>query len=134
MFAVQFASNTCKALKVPAKSTLLAVDRAEKYFQSWMSFVPYCHCLTLRLRWLFNLTGFCLSPNSACSGEGSKRMRTLVNRFVRDDQGQDLIEYAILIGLITVGVVGIVASIGSWVSQRFTALNNDLYTNGVSGS
>ena len=53
-------------------------------------------------------------------------MRTLVNRFVRDDQGQDLIEYAILIGLITVGVVAIVAAIGTWVQGQFTTLNNDL--------
>jgi pilus assembly protein Flp/PilA len=53
-------------------------------------------------------------------------MRTLVNRLVRDDQGQDLIEYAILIGLITVGVVAIVASIGSWVQGQFTDLQTDL--------
>ena len=57
-------------------------------------------------------------------------MRTLVNRFVRDDQGQDLIEYAILIGLITVGVVAIVASIGTWVSGRFTQLNSELQSAG----
>ena len=53
-------------------------------------------------------------------------MRTLVNRFVRDDQGQDLIEYAILIGLITVGVVAIVAAIGTWVQGQFTQLQSDL--------
>ncbi len=53
-------------------------------------------------------------------------MRTLVNRFVRDDQGQDLIEYAILIGLITVGVVAIVATIGTWVQTQFSTLNSDL--------
>ena len=53
-------------------------------------------------------------------------MKNLMTRLVRDDQGQDLIEYAILIGLITVGVVAIVASIGSWVQGQFSTLNEDL--------
>ena len=53
-------------------------------------------------------------------------MKNLLTRLVRDEEGQDLIEYAILIGLITVGVVAIVASIGTWVLGQFTQLNNDL--------
>jgi len=53
-------------------------------------------------------------------------MKNLMKRFVRDDQGQDLIEYAILIGLITVGVVAIVATIGTWVNGQFSKLNSDL--------
>jgi len=53
-------------------------------------------------------------------------MKNLMKRFVRDDQGQDLIEYAILIGLITVGVVAIVATIGTWVNGQFSQLNSDL--------
>jgi len=53
-------------------------------------------------------------------------MKKLMTRLVRDDQGQDLIEYAILIGLITVGIVTIVTSIGTWVNGQFTALNGDL--------
>ena len=53
-------------------------------------------------------------------------MKKLMTRLVRDDQGQDLIEYAILIGLITVGIVTIVTSIGTWVNGQFTALNSDL--------
>ena len=53
-------------------------------------------------------------------------MKNLMKRFVQDDQGQDLIEYAILIGLITVGVVAIVATIGTWVNGQFSQLNADL--------
>jgi Flp pilus assembly pilin Flp len=53
-------------------------------------------------------------------------MKSVFVRFVREDAGQDLIEYAILIGLITVGLVGVVAAIGGWANTRFTKLNDDL--------
>jgi len=50
----------------------------------------------------------------------------LIVTLVRDDQGQDLIEYAILIGLITVGTVAVVGQIGTWTAGRFTALDTAL--------
>ena len=53
-------------------------------------------------------------------------MKNLFARFVREDAGQDLIEYAILIGLITVGLVLTVTEIGTWVKGRFTALHTEL--------
>jgi Flp pilus assembly pilin Flp len=55
-------------------------------------------------------------------------MKNLIARFVRDDQGQDLIEYAILIGLITVGTVAIVKYIGTWTKGQFSSLSTDLST------
>jgi Flp pilus assembly pilin Flp len=53
-------------------------------------------------------------------------MKSVFVRFVREDAGQDLIEYAILIGLITVGLVAIVGSIGTWTKGKFTTLNTEL--------
>jgi len=53
-------------------------------------------------------------------------MKSMFVRFVREDAGQDLIEYAILIGLITVGTVAVVKGIGTWVKGQFTQLNSDL--------
>ena len=50
-------------------------------------------------------------------------MKNLFVRFVREDAGQDLIEYAILIGLITVGVITAVTSIGGTVLAKFQALD-----------
>ena len=32
-------------------------------------------------------------------------MKALLNRFVREESGQDLIEYGLLVGIITVGAV-----------------------------
>ena len=50
----------------------------------------------------------------------------LIKRLWKDEEGQGLVEYAILIGIIVVGVVAIVFVIGNWVSNQFTALRDDL--------
>jgi pilus assembly protein Flp/PilA len=49
----------------------------------------------------------------------------LVNRlrgFVRDDSGQDLLEYALLVGLIALVTVLAVTNAGSAVNNIFTAI------------
>ena len=53
---------------------------------------------------------------------GESLMKDLLARFVREDEGQDLIEYGLLAGLITAGVVGIVIGVGTKVGNLFTAL------------
>ena len=53
-------------------------------------------------------------------------MKTLMTRFVHEDEGQDLIEYGLLIGIITVGVMLAISSIGSKVSGYFQTLDNNL--------
>ena len=53
-------------------------------------------------------------------------MKNLIARFVREDAGQDLIEYAILIGLIAVGTITVVVSIGGKVTAIFDRLDGDL--------
>ena len=53
-------------------------------------------------------------------------MKTLFSRFVRDDQGQDLIEYGLLIGIITAGAITFVSPIGNKVSTYFSKLNTAL--------
>jgi Flp pilus assembly pilin Flp len=50
----------------------------------------------------------------------------LIARFVREDAGQDLIEYAILIGLISVVSIVAVRAAGSWVNTQFETLNSTL--------
>jgi len=53
-------------------------------------------------------------------------MAHLLTRLVRDEEGQDLIEYGLLIGIITVAcIVGILA-IGPKVGSYFTNLNANL--------
>jgi Flp pilus assembly pilin Flp len=53
-------------------------------------------------------------------------MKTLIGRFIRDEQGQDLIEYGLLIGIITAGAVTFINPIGGKVSSYFSNLNSNL--------
>jgi pilus assembly protein Flp/PilA len=53
-------------------------------------------------------------------------MKALLTRFVRDDAGQDLIEYGLLVGIITVAAIAAIQLIGPKVANYFTTLNTDL--------
>ena len=44
-------------------------------------------------------------------------MKKLVAQFIRDDQGQDLIEYALLGGIITAATAAIITSLSNRVNQ-----------------
>ena len=48
---------------------------------------------------------------------------SLRERIERDEDGAALIEYSILIGLITVAAVATIALVGTWVAGKWTALN-----------
>jgi pilus assembly protein Flp/PilA len=45
-----------------------------------------------------------------------------LTQFIKEESGQDSVEYAILIGIIAVGVVGSVATIATYVQGQFAAL------------
>ena len=47
---------------------------------------------------------------------------TRIGAFVRDDSGQDLLEYALLVGLIALVTVLAVTNAGSNVNRIFTAI------------
>jgi pilus assembly protein Flp/PilA len=53
-------------------------------------------------------------------------MKNLLGRLVREDEGQDLIEYGLLVGVITVGAITAIVAIGPKVATFFTTLNTDL--------
>jgi pilus assembly protein Flp/PilA len=44
-------------------------------------------------------------------------------RLRKDDDGATLIEYSILIGLLTVAVIALVLAVGGWVSSKWNSLN-----------
>ena len=50
----------------------------------------------------------------------------IIKRLWKDEEGQGLVEYAILIGIIVVGVIVAVMFIGGWVKDRFGALQEEL--------
>ena len=50
----------------------------------------------------------------------------MLKRFITEERGLETVEYAIIAGLIVVGVIATVVSIGTWVSTQFSDLNTAL--------
>ena len=55
-------------------------------------------------------------------------LMTRVRAFARNDEGQDLIEYALLAGLISLVAVATVTTAGSQVKEIFSSITNKLTT------
>ena len=53
-------------------------------------------------------------------------MKQLIARLIRADEGQDLIEYGLLVGIITIGAIAGITAIGPKVAGYFNALNTAL--------
>jgi pilus assembly protein Flp/PilA len=53
-------------------------------------------------------------------------MKNLLVRFISEDQGQDLIEYGLLIAIITTGAIVSINAIGPKVASYFATLNTQL--------
>ena len=53
-------------------------------------------------------------------------MKTLVSKLVRDEQGGEVLEYALIAGLIVVAAIAVITSVGSKVLARWTSLNASL--------
>jgi pilus assembly protein Flp/PilA len=50
-------------------------------------------------------------------------MKNQIAQFVRDEQGQDLIEYALLAGFISLAVVTMVENIGTGLNTIYSKVN-----------
>ena len=53
-------------------------------------------------------------------------MASLLVRFVRDDQGQDLIEYALLAGFISLVAVTAITNVGTGVNKVYGNINDQV--------
>ena len=51
------------------------------------------------------------------------KAQVALNSFKKNVSGAALVEYSLLIGLITVAVVATIVLVGTWVGQQWTALN-----------
>ncbi len=58
-------------------------------------------------------------------------MRQLISRFVKSDEGQDLVEYAFLVALIAIAVIIAVSLLGTNLN---TFYNNIATTSPIAGS
>jgi pilus assembly protein Flp/PilA len=50
-------------------------------------------------------------------------MTKLMARFIREEAGQDLIEYGLLAGIITLGAIVAIQGIGTTVTEYFNEIN-----------
>ena len=50
-------------------------------------------------------------------------MRNLLKRLVCDEQGQDLIEYALLAGLISLASIAAITALGAAINTNYTAVS-----------
>ena len=51
-------------------------------------------------------------------------MKSLLTRFIREEEGQDIIEYALLAAFISVVAWSILVTIGTDVTSIYTAVDN----------
>jgi Flp pilus assembly pilin Flp len=54
------------------------------------------------------------------------RLNSELVRLARDERGASLLEYTILLALITAGAVASVTSVGTWVGTKWTELRTAL--------
>ena len=53
-------------------------------------------------------------------------MRNLIARFIREDEGQDLIEYAFLAAFIALAATLMIQNVGTAVNTQFSNINDQL--------
>ena len=53
-------------------------------------------------------------------------MKNLIVRFVREDEGQDLIEYALLAAFISLAAVAAISQLGTAVNNVYTKVSSTL--------
>ncbi|QKC98660.1 Flp family type IVb pilin [Mesorhizobium sp. NZP2298] len=57
------------------------------------------------------------------------KLMTVTRQFRDDENGAAMVEYTILLGIITVTVIGTIVAVGGWVNTKWTTLNTTLSAN-----
>jgi pilus assembly protein Flp/PilA len=53
-------------------------------------------------------------------------MKEKLLKLIKEEEGTETVEWAIMIGLIAVASIGIIVGIGTWVNGKFAALSTGL--------
>jgi Flp pilus assembly pilin Flp len=53
-------------------------------------------------------------------------MRKMMSKLVRDENGGEVLEYALIAGLIIVGAIALITSVGGKVLARWTSLDSSM--------
>jgi pilus assembly protein Flp/PilA len=68
------------------------------------------------------------SDSARCTEMG-RQMKSLLNiarRLARDEQGGEVLEYALIAGLIVVAAIAVIASVGTKVLGRWTSVDSSI--------
>jgi Flp pilus assembly pilin Flp len=55
-----------------------------------------------------------------------KAMKNLIVKLVKDEQGGEVLEYALIAGLIVVAAIAVITSVGTKVLARWSSLNSSI--------
>jgi pilus assembly protein Flp/PilA len=58
--------------------------------------------------------------------EGDVIMKNLIKSFLRDEQGGEVLEYALIAGLIVVAAIAVIGAIGTKVLAKWTSVNSSM--------
>ena len=58
--------------------------------------------------------------------KGGQKMRELISKFIRDEEGQDLVEYALLLVFLALAAIAVLPTLGSSVNRVFSQSNSSL--------
>ena len=53
-------------------------------------------------------------------------MKTLLSKLVKDEQGGEVLEYALIAGLIVVAALSVIMTVGTKVTAKWTSVSNGL--------
>jgi Flp pilus assembly pilin Flp len=66
------------------------------------------------------------SFESLFGGAVVKSIKNALSKLVRDEQGGEVLEYALIAGLIIVAAIAIIGAVGTKVLARWTSLNSSM--------
>ena len=64
--------------------------------------------------------------NLSRGGYALRAAMKLIKRLKHDEDGAPLVEYTILLAILVVAVIALIIAVGSWVNNKWSALNSQL--------
>ena len=55
-----------------------------------------------------------------------KRVAAVIGRLVRDERGGEVLEYALIAGLIVIAAIAVIGAVGTKVLARWTSVNDGM--------
>jgi Flp pilus assembly pilin Flp len=59
-------------------------------------------------------------------GTAVQYSRLLISRLLRDEDGAEVLEYALVLGLISIVAISLIAQVGTKVVARWTSINSNM--------